>query len=474
MSRLHPVSVLYRAAASVTQLAWIVVFAVFGSTTLPGGGELVAVAVVVLAVVGAAAYHLAYYRRFTYELTGDTLDIRSGVLSLRTREIPLERVQNVDISRNVVQRVLGIARVDVETAGGGSTEASLRYVGADEADRLQTEIGRLKRRQSAADEPDGAEEVDAVEEVYHITPTELALYGVTSIDLRLLGLLSLASPVLAPALFGGEDPLVALALGAPFLLVGVAAVAAVGSAAIAVTRYYGFRLFRVGDELRYERGLFERYSGTIPLEKVQTVVLSESVIARRFGYASLSVQTAGYAPGESGQQSAIPIAERDRVLAFARSVRAFDDVTVERPPRRARTRYVVRYGLVVAALVAAAYAVVALTDLTGPWYATAALFALVPVAAHLKWTNLGYQLQDDCVVAREGFWTRQTRVVHYDRLQTVIDGRTVFQRRRDLATVVADTAGTGSFGGDARLLDIDDERAGEIREELGRRLQAAL
>jgi uncharacterized membrane protein YdbT with pleckstrin-like domain len=50
----------------------------------------------------------------------------------------------------------------------------------------------------------------------------------------------------------------------------------------------------------------------------------------------------------------------------------------------------------------------------------------------------------------------------------------VFQRRRDLATVVADTAGTGSGGGDARLLDIDDRRAEEVREELARRLQAAL
>lgn len=474
MTRLHPVSVVYRAGSSVARLAWIVVLVSFGSTTLAGGGALLAAAVVAVAVVGAAAYQVAYHRRFDYELSGDTLDIRSGVLSRRTREIPLERVQNVDISRNVVQRLLGIAQVDVETAGGGSTEASLRFVGADEADRLQAEIGRLKRRGDLEAPQAGADAGDRREEIYHITPTELGLYGLTSVDLRLLGLLSVGSPILAPAIFGGRDPLVALALGAPVVLALLVGAAAVASAAIAVTRYYGFRLSQVGEELRYERGLFERYSGTIPLEKVQTVVLSESVLARRVGYATLSVKTAGYAPGEGGQQSAIPLAERDRVLAFARSVRSFDEPTFERPPRRARTRYVIRYSLAVGVLVVAAWAVVAYTRLTGPWYAAAALFVLVPVAAHLKWANLGYQLQDDCVVAREGFWTRHTRVVPYDRLQTVVDGRTVFQRRRHLATVIADTAGTGGSGGDARLLDIDDRRADEVREDLARRLQAAL
>jgi len=36
------------------------------------------------------------------------------------------------------------------------------------------------------------------------------------------------------------------------------------SAILTFTRYYGFRLTRADDELYYERGLLQRYSGTIP------------------------------------------------------------------------------------------------------------------------------------------------------------------------------------------------------------------
>jgi len=66
---------------------------------------------------------------------------------------------------------------------------------------------------------------------------------------------------------------------------------------VAFSNYYGFRLSRAGDELRYERGLFRRYSGSIPTEKVQALRIADNPAAKRaLGYASLSIETAGYAP----------------------------------------------------------------------------------------------------------------------------------------------------------------------------------
>jgi putative membrane protein len=283
-------------------------------------------------------------------------------------------------------------------------------------------------------------------------------------------------PVLAPSLqdrFG--DALVGLAVTAPLIAGAIVVVLAVVGGLLAVTNYYGFRLSRSGDELLYERGLLQRFSGSIPLGKVQTLAISENVIARRLGYASLAVETAGYAPGDAGSQSAVPLADRDRVFDLAQSVEGFDDVSFERPPKRARERYAFRYAIVALLAVGAAYAVDRFTGLTFAWYVTLGLLAVAPVAAHLKWRNLGYDVQSEYVVLREGFWTRTITVVPYYRVQTVVDSRTVFQRRRDLATLVVDTAGSsGLTGGQPRALDIDDDRATELRETVADRLQSAL
>jgi putative membrane protein len=301
-----------------------------------------------------------------------------------------------------------------------------------------------------------------------------------SVDLRLLSLVTVILPILAPSMTAGfgpiQDPLLGLVLGAPVLAVFLVLAAALISGVYSVTNYWGFELRRVEDELRYDRGLLQRFSGTIPLSKVQALALSENVLARRLGYASLSVETAGYGPGDSsGSQSAVPIAERDRVVSLARSVEPFEAVEFERPPKRARLRYVVRYTVVALLAVAAAYAVNQFTGLTFAWYLAFGLLPLAPVGAHLKWRNLGYALLENHFVARGGFWNRETRIVPYYRVQTVIESATVFQRRRDLATLTVDTAGSGGFtGSDARALDIDTGRAAELRETVEARLQGAL
>ena len=145
---LSPVSVPYRVLQRGGGVAIGLVFVLRGGFDLPvvgPAGPTVLLAIAGIAAVALIGYETAYVRRFSYDLGGDTLDIESGVASRRSREIPIRRIQNVDISRNVVQRLLGIAVVSFETAGGGDTEARLRFVSFEEAKRLQARLGRLKR-----------------------------------------------------------------------------------------------------------------------------------------------------------------------------------------------------------------------------------------------------------------------------------------------------------------------------------------
>ena len=498
--KLHPLSLPYR---TITRSVSVASTLLFAGLALSGAVDFLdPIRIALLAGVGlavAAGYEAAYYRRFGYELTATSLDIESGVLSRRRREIPLGRVQNVDIRRNVVQRALGLAAVSLETAGGGETEASLRFVSYDEAKRLQQEIRRRKRREAAAEGPAAGPETEEgvpagqaaerpaagvagdratvgvtgepeeEEELYAIRSSELALLSAISVEPRVAGL----AVVVVPLVTGGASGVDAL-VGFTQLAFS-ALVLWVASAMVTFARYYGFRLTRIGDELRYERGLLQRYDGTVPLEKVQTVTVQENPLMRAAGFASLAVETAGYAPGQDGDgsQAAIPIATRDRVLSLAREVESFDDLDFHRPPKRARRRYAVRYALVAGALTAGAYAVDLFTGAFGSWYAVAALVLVAPVAAHYRWKHLGYSTGPNHVVTRNGFWRRATVVVPYYRVQTVVQQATVFQRRLRLATVVVDTASSARLAGqDARAADFDASTAAELRELVAERLQA--
>ena len=355
MKRLHPFS----AVGNVLNRAFSLgAFGFFAGMMLTGPLDLVPIlAVFVLAPVGAllgAAYGVARYYRFTYELADGTLSVDSGVFDRQERDIPLSRIQNVDIERGPIQRVFGLAVVKFETAGGSATEATLNAITVEEARDLQSAVASYRRDDRETEPPGGVTddaEVDgrpttdeATEErTERRRPTQQRLYELSTRDLLTLALVSFRPAAPAVILFGvpfaqeyarrflsetvsalGGPATVSLELVPTYstpelLLTGVVAVAQFAlaawilSAAFTITEYYGFQIDYVGDDLRYRRGLIQEYSGSIPLEKIQTVTVRENLLMRRFGYAALAVETAGYAPGSGSQDASNTVVPLDEI-----------------------------------------------------------------------------------------------------------------------------------------------------------------
>jgi uncharacterized membrane protein YdbT with pleckstrin-like domain len=73
-----------------------------------------------------AFIHLSYIN-FTYELAETELIIRQGILTRKTIVIPYVRIQNINSERTVLERLLGLATLAIETAGTnvGESEALL-------------------------------------------------------------------------------------------------------------------------------------------------------------------------------------------------------------------------------------------------------------------------------------------------------------------------------------------------------------
>ena len=59
-----------------------------------------------------------YWNKYQFELGQERITITRGVIGKRVVNIPYERVQNVNISRGVLERIFGLYSVEIETAGG--------------------------------------------------------------------------------------------------------------------------------------------------------------------------------------------------------------------------------------------------------------------------------------------------------------------------------------------------------------------
>ncbi|MCP3098244.1 PH domain-containing protein [Myxococcus sp. K15C18031901] len=85
----------------------------YGVEVLAWGGFLLQL------TLGFLVTRLNYELRW-YVLSDRSLRVREGILSLREKTLAFANIQQLSIHQNPLQRLLGIADVKVETAGGGS------------------------------------------------------------------------------------------------------------------------------------------------------------------------------------------------------------------------------------------------------------------------------------------------------------------------------------------------------------------
>lgn len=128
----------------------------FGISFLFKGPSLYTVVVSVvtgLFVVSVISYIIAKlsYHYYRFELRGDCFRKEYGIIWKKYVSIPYERIQNVDIQRGIIARLLGLSDLQIQTAGssavvsrglmsGISAEGKLPGVSQADAEILRDEL----------------------------------------------------------------------------------------------------------------------------------------------------------------------------------------------------------------------------------------------------------------------------------------------------------------------------------------------
>lgn len=82
------------------------------------------VALTALVILGGFLFRFST----TYTITNQRLTIRRGILSRNVQETRVERVQNVNTSQTVLDRLLRVGAVDFDTAGSDDSDFTFRGV----------------------------------------------------------------------------------------------------------------------------------------------------------------------------------------------------------------------------------------------------------------------------------------------------------------------------------------------------------
>ncbi|MDR1002881.1 MAG: PH domain-containing protein [Oscillospiraceae bacterium] len=106
-----------------------------------------------LQIVNIVVYPILEYLQWSYLIEGDRIEIKKGIIFKDHMLIPISRIQHVAFGQGPLQRVFGIANVDIYTAGGEFTIVNVAKTDAEEiCDKLQSYVTRNSELKAAADE----------------------------------------------------------------------------------------------------------------------------------------------------------------------------------------------------------------------------------------------------------------------------------------------------------------------------------
>tara|TARA_Y100000034_G_scaffold91974_1_gene111057 strand:+ start:1357 stop:1860 length:504 start_codon:yes stop_codon:yes gene_type:complete len=85
------------------------------------------------------------YNNYSFELRDEGVYVERGVIIKRYSTVPYQRIQNVDIHRGILARMIGFSTLNIQTAGyahprGAGAEGHLPAIGIEEAEKIRKQI----------------------------------------------------------------------------------------------------------------------------------------------------------------------------------------------------------------------------------------------------------------------------------------------------------------------------------------------
>lgn len=445
-------------------------------------GNLIPVAVIAVMGVGGAASDALRWVFTRYRVTGEYVELRTGVLVRNHRSVRRDRIRSVDLDAKFWHRVVGLRVVTIgagQQAAAGESAFELDAVSKAEAAGLRQllALGPSDGPAPGTDRPARTATEPAPSPTLREDPGQTRVLAGFHPGWVVYNMFNAWAFVLAAGLCWAAfmlGPSVGLTPSSWItglldtwglhwtwaVLAGVVALGVIGSIGLAIafmTEYWNFELARVpgakGTLLRTRQGLFRTREVNRDDGRIRGVQISEPVLWRWLGVADTTVVTTGLDEWSMSSPTAVlprgpvRVARPTAAAVLETSVNPMD-TPLRRHPRAALGRRIgwAAVTTTLATGLLGALAVAGLVPWAAVWTALVVLGPLALLCAVIAYRALGHEIADEYLVLRSGLVSRSTTALRRSAVSTIVVRESVTQRVLGLRSVSAMTAaGAGGY-----------------------------
>lgn len=389
------------------------------------------------------------YLNFKFHLSKDDFHLSTGIINKDNTIIPKSKIQNVYIKQNFLQQIINVVSLKIETAGDNKSEIEISALDKPTALQLKKELFNKAQNTEAH-----LSSVDQTNVFFKVSPKRLILEGLSQNHLK-------SFAIIASFVFGfyyefkdyfknlkireQVEKVVDLddesLLNIVFINVLIIIIGLLFSLVFSVLKTFvtNFNLEVVEHQKTIEinKGLFNKVSLSLTPSRIQNIVIKTNRIKQYLGLYTLSVKQAMV---NIKQQKNFAIVALEKAQVDHLVDRLLDNYTNAIEVFKPEDYYkrILALKMVIPLLI---------INIPGffifgnrMWWINLILVLLASLYIYFGYKKAYYKINDDFVIIGSGVVDTTTNILETHKIQAIKLRQTIFQKRRQIASVVISTA----------------------------------
>ncbi|MEA3321425.1 MAG: PH domain-containing protein [Bacillota bacterium] len=377
---------------------------------------------------------------YRYEVVGDSFVLKEGVFVKEQRTVSIDKIQNHHSKTTFIHKWFGLTSLTLET--GTTVEGSAVHFPVLTVSEKERILSRLLDKAPSEGEVDMYKVEYGGEKRIYFRSNKKDLLKASFTSLSFLAIFPLLTTIyfnladffnIEDTAEGAFDYLL-LHWWMLIILFVLAMVISVGIGYLQTTIKYGnYEISDDAERIYIKKGVGSTSNFVISKEKVQAVVVEQSLVKRLLGLASVKLISVGEMKTEEQETSSLypfmPKHEAYLLLETLLSQYPIQEKMERFPIKVLWYKLLVPYYFTI-------IAAVGLFLFKKEWlWAAGAVFAISLITRVLDYFFTSYLRQGNTVQIRKGGLTNETFITHYNRIQQVSVEHSWLQRRFGIATM---------------------------------------
>ncbi|WP_283639570.1 PH domain-containing protein [Mesonia mobilis] len=419
-------------------------------------------------------YSFFYYKKFKFHIDYEQKEfvLQKGVFSTEFINIPFDKIQQVYFKRSIIQRVINVYEVAIDTAGSSQKEVTIKALSKEKADALRSILMDLAAEETT-DEIENEVEVEtdavytskskkkSVEWKHQLGIFDLLKLGLTSNYLRGIWLIFLFFGTIMNELnqlkientyvedsanylaenFSDSSGIILVAFAALIFtfLVGI-----VISTIEIFIKYFNLTLTQTTSSLDLEMGLKTNTRTSLKPRRVQLLRLSTNPIQKRLDLYEAEVSLASSADNIQAQKGKIKIPGLAKEKL--QKIKTFLYNRAEETSEAIKPHRLLIFRRVMLSLIPVVIAFIPVIIFS--WYEWQIIAPMVLIYVALSvflnkkyYDSIAIEFTENFIIKKQGIWNQETEILELYKLQSVTVKQPLWFKKRKLYNLEFHTAG---------------------------------